>query len=284
MLLCTNCGSEIPNHANFCTHCGTIIRPSPEAPPDHQKKFYGGHSHSCPHCGTTLDSFIGHCPACGCELRDQSAAGSVQAFFHESNHTQTIHQKEQLIRNFPIPNAKEDIIEFMILASSNILGEDNQNISSAWLAKFEQAYQKSLIIFRGHADFAQIQQIYDRCLSTITAERRRRISKFTLSTVVRNLAACVGIFFMLVAIFMDLTGSNSALIQLTAYGVLIASAASLAKRDARVIDFAVAAAGGLLTIILSFLLRNGSLGSLCGGIVLIIVAVNYFKSISRLKN
>ena len=42
-----------------------------------------------------------------------------------------------MIRNFPIPNAKEDIIEFMILASSNILGEDERDIYVAWIVKFE---------------------------------------------------------------------------------------------------------------------------------------------------
>ena len=63
----------------------------------------------------------------------------------------------------------------------------------------------------------------------------------------------------------------------------LASAASLFKRGASVIDYAVGAASGLLMILLSFLLFNGSMGQLCGGIVLIIVAVNYFKSLNHSK-
>ena len=63
-----------------------------------------------------------------------------------------------LIKNFSIPNNKEDIMEFAILASSNIdvkvygslegqryqmLNPAQREISDAWLAKFEQANQKN---------------------------------------------------------------------------------------------------------------------------------------------
>ena len=65
-------------------------------------------------------------------------------------------QKVDLIKNYPIPNTKEDIMEFIFLASSNIDmkvygmdGARNQaqrELSDAWVAKFDQAYQKASII------------------------------------------------------------------------------------------------------------------------------------------
>ena len=88
---------------------------------------------------------------------------------------------------------------------------------------------------------------------------------------------------MIASVFIDRTGGDSSFLELISYIVLIASAASLFKRGASVIDYAVGAASGLLMILLSFLLFNGSMGQLCGGIVLIIVAVNYFKSLNHSK-
>ena len=53
------------------------------------------------------------------------------------------------------------MLEFMILASSNI-GEETKNpISEAWEAKIEQTYQKACLIFKNSPEFLKIQEIYD---------------------------------------------------------------------------------------------------------------------------
>ena len=102
-----------------------------------RETVYEGNIHKCTHCGETLDSFAVSCPACGYGIRGKRAADSVQEFYSDLRTTQTTVQKGHMIRNFPIPNAKEDIIESMILASSNILGEDERDIYVAWIVKFE---------------------------------------------------------------------------------------------------------------------------------------------------
>lgn len=63
-------------------------------------------------------------------------------------------QKDDLIRNFYIPNTKEDICEFFILAVSNIKAEDD--CADAWLAKLEQAYQKARLAFGNDSSFSEI--------------------------------------------------------------------------------------------------------------------------------
>jgi hypothetical protein len=82
-----------------------------------------------------------------------------------------------------IPNTKEDIYEFMILASSNIdvkvydLGNSRyatasrKNVSDAWFAKFEQAYEKAKLTFGNTSDFENIQRIYDRTKGKIKKEK-----------------------------------------------------------------------------------------------------------------
>ena len=279
MSFCTNCGAQIAEGAKFCTNCGAAST----RPESGRKTVYDGNVHKCPNCGEALTAFASVCPTCGYEIRGKSAVASVQTFYSDLSKAQTTEQKDRMIRNFPIPNTKEDIIEFMILASSNILGEDERDIYEAWLAKFEQAYQKALILFAGDPDIVRIQQIYSNCQINIDTEKRRKIGRFTTDTIIRNIAACVGAILMIASVFIDRTGGGSSFLELISYIVLIASAASLFKRGASVIDYAVGAASGLLMILLSFLLFNGSMGQLCGGIVLIIVAVNYFKSLNHSK-
>lgn len=283
MPFCTNCGAKVADNTKFCTYCGAVVNYNNTAPQSSRETVYEGNIHKCPHCGQTLSAFIARCPSCGYELRGKVATDSVQSFYKDLAQTQTTIQKDHMIRNFPIPNTKEDIIEFMILASSNILGEDEQDIYEAWLAKFEQVYQKALILFSGDSDFTKIQQIYDNCQTNINAEKLRKIRRFTADTAIRNIAACIGVVLMIAAVVIDRTGDNSSLMEIVSYIVLIASAASLFKRGASVIDYIIGAISGLLTLLLSFILFNGSIGQLCGGIVLIIVAVNYFKSLNQSK-
>ena len=282
MPYCTNCGCQITDNAKFCSNCGSAIDSSKNAQCK-RKTVYEGNIHKCPNCGEMLQSFVANCPACGYELRGNMAADSVRKLYWELNRTTTSAQKDLIIRSFPIPNSKEDILEFMIMASSNILGEDDRDIYEAWLAKFEQAYQKAVLLFRADDDFTKIQQIYDNCKVNINTEKQRKINKFTVDTVVRNIAVCVGILLLVIAIIIDRSNGNASLMEIAAYIVLVASASSLVKRGATIIDYAVSAVSGLLTIALSFFLYNGSMGELCGAIVLIIVAENYFKSLNKSK-
>ena len=95
-------------------------------------------------------------------------------------------QKINLIRSFVIPNTKEDILEFAVLAASNVEAsayDDSYGIlstlqngrrkavSDAWLAKLKQAYQKAKLVFAGDSRIAEIQSLYD---STHKAIRRAK--------------------------------------------------------------------------------------------------------------
>ena len=78
-------------------------------------------------------------------------------------------------------------MEFIILASSNIdmkvYGVDSQQyqtlnpaqreISDAWLAKYEQAYQKARLMFGGTQDFLNIQGVYEQKMREIKRRKRQ---------------------------------------------------------------------------------------------------------------
>lgn len=109
-------------------------------------KVYEGVVHKCPSCGETLKSFLPICPSCGHEFRNTKASSPVLELSRKieelekgrtnneksdkknitkGNNTSVTDEKIiSLIKTYPIPNNKEDVLEFLILAISNIREED----------------------------------------------------------------------------------------------------------------------------------------------------------------
>ena len=167
-----------------------------------RKTVYEGQLHKCPNCGELLDSFRSHCPSCGYEIRDARSSSSVRELaqklerieaermapieekkslmkmvfgkdFKEEDEVEEAQerfdehkrqQKANLIINFSVPNTREDILEFMILASSNIdvkKGIDDE-VTKAWISKLDQVYEKARLMLGNSPSFSQIKYIYDR--------------------------------------------------------------------------------------------------------------------------
>lgn len=96
----------------------------------------------------------------GKDFNDEDKAEDMRQEFEKQKNR----EKANLIVNFSIPNTKEDIMEFMLLASSNInpkYGTDDI-VSKAWISKLDQVYQKAEMSMRNNPDFAQIKNIYDQ--------------------------------------------------------------------------------------------------------------------------
>ncbi len=167
-----------------------------------RKTVFEGQLHKCPNCGELLDSFRSHCPSCGYEIRDARSSSSVRELaqklerieaermapieekkslmkmvfgkdFKEEDEVEEAQerfdehkrqQKANLIINFSVPNTREDILEFMILASSNIdvkKGIDDE-VTKAWISKLDQVYEKARLMLGNSPSFSQIKYIYDR--------------------------------------------------------------------------------------------------------------------------
>ena len=169
--------------------------------PTERKTVYEGKIYKCPNCGEVMKSFSANCPSCGFEIRGSRATTSVQEFamkleqieqkqmphFEEKSSVMKMvfgkdfkgddydiqqakrdfekrrkSEKASLISSFPIPNTKEDILEFLLLASSNIDVKTTHDIvTQAWLQKLEQVYQRAQITIRNTNEFKQVKFIYD---------------------------------------------------------------------------------------------------------------------------
>ena len=152
-----------------------------------RQRVYEGTVHNCPFCGEIVPSLNVKCPSCGNEFRDINLNSSVYKFSQQlirlNNQENTIinnngrnnnnspdftiieKKKIALVQSFPIPNTKEDIVDFLILANSNIsldvlLNESGlqKELAEAWVSKYEQAYQKAIFLFE---DQTKIQKIHD---------------------------------------------------------------------------------------------------------------------------
>lgn len=140
------------------------------------KKFYDGEVHKCPNCGEILDSFQIKCKSCGYELRGTSSNLSIYELNEKLSKTANTATKISLITNFYIPNTKEDIYEFFILAISNI--NNDESCAEAWEAKLEQAYHKANLLLANTPEFEYLDSLYKK---TMEQKRKRKIKKIILN-------------------------------------------------------------------------------------------------------
>lgn len=197
---CKHCGEPVSHNVSQ----QGIAQPSSalETNPTERRIVYEGNIHKCPNCGEIIDAFVTVCPTCGHEIREAKSSVSVRElalklerisaqkmpvyeekksvmkkiFGRDLNEddeaeeavkrfeSQRDREKASLIVNFSVPNTKEDIMEFMLLATSNIDTSKSveDEVTKAWIAKMDQVYQRAKISLRGQPELDQITNIYQR--------------------------------------------------------------------------------------------------------------------------
>ncbi len=122
-----------------------------------------GDVRKCPGCGAIVESFTTRCPDCGHEFRNIGIVSSFNLLSSkledlENKKTgsfwgikdQSIDEKKcSLIKNFPIPTTKEDILEFLTmgapLANDGTFAErlNPKSLQQAWKSKCNQVIMKA---------------------------------------------------------------------------------------------------------------------------------------------
>ena len=225
-MICEKCGNDILSNARFCPNCGNQIEGinSTIASGTRTNKIQ-----KCPNCGEMIDAYSTKCKACGYEFRNIDATSSTSELANKLNvlnkssndsksrglfslinqfsvDKKAFDEKIDIIANFPIPNTKEDILEFMFLSSSNInvgkhktnseLGKREKELSDAWISKMEQAYYKASITFKEDPYFERIESIYKTKKKEI-----KRIVHERVFFVIRNICLWVIILSLCIAPF-----------------------------------------------------------------------------------
>lgn len=124
----------------------------------------------CPACGAVIEAFNTNCLYCGHEFRNVEANNSIQRLFEMLNQVEeskeeptslrgmftaawdedrVLSKKKTIIQNFPVPNTKEDIIEFLTLAlplakkPGFFSDPERVQMYPVWKAKCEQIILKA---------------------------------------------------------------------------------------------------------------------------------------------
>ena len=195
MMYCGKCGTKLKDTANFCYKCGSEVLKNTGEDRTQVKK--------CPNCGHSLDAFTTVCQFCGSEVQEKRSSATVRDFSSDlqnierarggsgnrrwdrpsSNPTlsRTDDRKIDLIRSYAIPNNKVDILDFMILAKSNIdyaaLNKvdpghaKDRKLAEAWITKVQQVYDKALHTFRQDVEFQRIQALYNETMARVRREK-----------------------------------------------------------------------------------------------------------------
>ena len=131
----------------------------------------------CPQCAAAIESFSTSCPYCDAEIKNIKTANSVNEFYNKLNELESSReedetnplkaigktyakmfsaggifgggkagqQKRELIKNFPIPNAKEDILEFLALGIPRAKTKGNYFSSNFGDAAWEIKEHNSMV-------------------------------------------------------------------------------------------------------------------------------------------
>jgi len=199
MAFCINCGQELADGAKFCANCGKAVNNDSTT---QRKTVYDGELHKCPNCGELLNSFVTNCPTCGYELRSIKTNSPVNELAKKIERTSSVNEKIELITNFYVPNTKEDIYDFFILAVSN-LEDTYYDTDDAWRAKLEQTYHKARISFGKSPEFEYIDELYKKTIDKVSKRGTlifiRKNKKLCLSA----LLVSVGVIMLVVGIIMS---------------------------------------------------------------------------------
>lgn len=213
MAYCRNCGTQLIDGAKFCQKCGCSAT-SESTGYTQRKQEFAGKLYKCPNCGEVLKSFELNCPACGYELRGARASSAVKEFAlkleaiesrreyekprglfaaaeAQQRLSKTDEQKISLIKSFSVPNSKEDMLEFMILATSSMnmgtydssntnFSKSEKEINAAWFSKVQQVYEKAKRSYSSDSTFTEIKALYDNCNEKIRKAKKKGTIKWAL--------------------------------------------------------------------------------------------------------
>lgn len=137
-----------------------------------------GEIKKCPACGATVSAMEVKCSQCGHEFSGVQANSSISrlsemlmkadeeasdskvsvltSMFSPAG-SKACQKKVTIIQNFPIPNTKEDLIEFFTTACSNATVKDDGSIDTlkireAWKAKAKQVLAKAELLLKDDAE------------------------------------------------------------------------------------------------------------------------------------
>ncbi len=209
VVICRKCGAKMSAGSKFCPSCGTPVTEEEKKPVQEPKRDARENKiEKCPICGEILSFDAVSCPSCGHEIRGREATLSVAEFSKLISSIDDENKKIEAIKNYVIPNSKQDIMEFMVFATSNfderiyLSNIQGENIACAWHTKIDQCYKKAMLMFTDQNDIRKIERLYNECVSKTTTTKKWKIGLIIAGIVLSALG------FVLMSVAAGYTGSD----------------------------------------------------------------------------
>lgn len=124
-----------------------------------------GEVKKCPLCGAIVQGFQAKCPECGYTFEDVKANQSVSKLLEllvAADNQKTdiwdaspIDKKKTIIRNFPIPNTKADLIDFLVFLEPKLLVSED-DFRTDYKIKYDECVAKAKMLFPDDEDFKSL--------------------------------------------------------------------------------------------------------------------------------
>lgn len=228
MGFCGKCGYKLDEDIAFCPKCGASADMPARKRIDFSQSVRSGDGHKCPECGEVLPAFTPLCPSCGFELRAKQSLSSISDLSRQLDEIEAQRPKSKarkkrkerrderlnvsscdqrkvtLIQSFPIPNTKEDLSEFMLLASTNInpkafaetadVSASERAVSRAWYSKMCQAYEKTRLFLKDDPTLAVLQARYEITVKAVKKYEKKTNGRQIAIAYLVMILIFVGIF------------------------------------------------------------------------------------------
>lgn len=127
----------------------------------------------CPHCGNMMAGNELKCPDCGYEFQNIEANKSIKELFAllneiDGNNSQSemissltggdikrLRKKKTIIENFPIPNTKENLVEFITSLQPKAI-DTSDKLALSYYKKYEECINKAKTLYPNDSVFAPI--------------------------------------------------------------------------------------------------------------------------------
>lgn len=190
------------------------------AQPSAPKSEKYGDVRKCPACGAIVPSMAAKCPECGYEFTNVEANSSTRLLMQKIDEIQAqyaeltanVDNKDestirtrgyqvkrqlndrtaQLIQNFPIPNTREDLIEFLTLCIGNskadsIMLDGNDPVTPAWRKKLQQVIAKVKVALPNDQQAQELIEEYEGKREN----NKKKGKKIAIGIVVLIVVACL---------------------------------------------------------------------------------------------
>ena len=152
----------------------------------------------CPACGAALGAFVSSCASCGHELSDIEANRSITALVSKfedieknveekglmlrSREKAIVEKKARVIRDFPIPNSREDLQQLLYFIQPKITDSVKPDPNQEdWRAKFSEVLNRARNAYKDDsAALAEFDRIEKSLNTTVTGSLQIRAKRYPL--------------------------------------------------------------------------------------------------------